>query len=348
MSNVPHPDVGTLIDQAFDYRGYVTLTRRDGTTLVGFVYDRGPAHVELFDETATQRVRVAVDEIVGVALTGEDSAARAQRIWERRKGALEPSGTPAPAERQDREAREVGPVLILVALPIELHGIAGVLGARPRGAVARGRLGGMSAVGAALGMGGGAAYAIAAERPRLVISCGLAGALDPSLTTGDGVLASSVCDESGEVVAVSPPVLGAARAALGGGAGPAAWVEGELLCATQVAATPEEKRALARPGRCAVDLESWPVARAARDAGIPWLGVRVILDPIDLALPAFTRTAHRGYLAPALRHALGGPRALAELVRLGLRARVANRSLVEALRRLAPVLGSIATAERAS
>src|SRR5579863_3791526 len=109
------PTVASAIERAFDYRGFVTLTRRDGTQLVGFVYDRDDGHVELFDDTGTRRIRVAVADIAEVALTGEDSAATAQRIWERRRGALEPSSA------GDRD--EPRPVLFAVALPFELRAV---------------------------------------------------------------------------------------------------------------------------------------------------------------------------------------------------------------------------------
>ena len=363
--------VGERIDQAFDHRGYVTVRRQDGTSLVGFVYDRGPAHIEMYDETAALRIRVAVDEIADVELTGEDTAAKAQSIWERRKGALEPSETSPWGGWDER------PVLILVALPMELGSVADALGSRIRGGVVRGRVGGVGAVGLAVGMGGGAAQVVAAERPRLVVSCGFSGGLDPSLRTGDLVLASSVRDEVGDSIPVDESVLRAAWQALGaggetrvaeskilssaeggaphkgplvgeilssaaeGGAPHRGPLVGEILCATRVAATAVEKRALARPGRLAVDLESGPAARAAVRAGVPWLAVRVILDPIDADMPAFTREAHSTYVVPALRHALGGPRAVAQLARLAMQARTATRSLVRAVRRL----GSLTLAE---
>ena len=53
--------IAELVDRAFDYRGYVTLRRSDGSELVGFVYDRSASHLELYDETATRRLRVAVE-----------------------------------------------------------------------------------------------------------------------------------------------------------------------------------------------------------------------------------------------------------------------------------------------
>jgi nucleoside phosphorylase len=344
-----------LIDRAFDHRGYVTLSRRDGVKLVGFVYDRGPDHVELFDEAARCRIRLAVDQITGVEFTGEDSAAKAQQIWERRKGALEPPdtavwgewGEPERGDRGDRPAaRGPRPVLILVALPTELRSVAGVLGVRPGGGSARGRLGAIGAVALAVGVGGGAAQAVAAERPGLVISCGFAGALDPSLAPGDLVLASSVHDEAGESIAASEPVLCAARRALDCG-DPACLAEGELLCMTEVVATAEAKRALVRPGRLAVDLESAPAAHAARRAGVAWLALRVVLDPLDADLPAFAQAVRSSYLAPALRHVLRGPRAALELAELARRARIASRSLARALGRLGPVIGGLANAEPA-
>ena len=344
--------LGALIDRAFDYRGYVTLSRRDGVKLIGFVYDRGPEHVELFDEAARCRIRLALDQITGVEFTGEDSAARAHQLWERRHGALESPDTPVWGEwgdpdRGDRHAaRGALPVLILVALPAELRSVASVLGARPDGGSVRGRLGAIGAVALAVGVGGGAAQAVAAERPGLVISCGFAGALDPSLAPGDLVLASSVHDEAGESIAASEPVLCAARRALDSGE-PACLAEGELLCMTEVVATAEAKRALVRPGRLAVDLESAPAAHAARRAGIAWLALRVVLDPLDADLPAFAQATRRSYLAPALRHLLRGPRAAAELAELARRVRTASRSLARALGRLGPVVGGLANAEPA-
>ncbi len=331
-------DLAERIDQAFDYRGYVTVSRRDGSTLVGFVYDRTAGHVEMFDEKAASRIRLAIDDIANVELTGEDTAEKAHKIWERRKGTLE---APETSVWGDWEAER--PALILVALPTELRFVAQALGSKVHGTAVRGRLGDGSAVGLAIGMGGGAAQAVANERPRLVISCGFSGALVPSLASGDLVLASSVCDDSGESIAVAEPVLRAARQALG----TPAVAEGEILCATQVAATTAEKRALARPGRLAIDLESWPAARAAQLAGIPWLGIRVVLDPLDADLPAFTRTPRDSYVVPALRYALGGPSAVADLARLGLRARTASRSLERALRLLGPALGSLGRPEPA-
>jgi hypothetical protein len=319
-----------LVEQAFAYRGYVTIAGHDRINRVGFVYDRGPDHLEMFDETGTERIRIDIDDIANIEFTGDDASARAQKAWEKRRGGLESRHTPVWGELEER------PVLLVVALPIELRAIAAVIGGR--GPVVRGWLGGMRAVARAIGLGGGAAHVIAAERPRLVICCGLAGALRPSLVPGALVLASAVRDESGDTVVASEPLVRATRHAL---VDHAPVTEGELLSATRVAATRDEKHALAGPGRVAVDLESWPAARAAARAQIPWLALRVVVDPLDSDLPSFARESHDGYVIPALRHAMRGPRATLDLMRLGLRADTAIRALQQALLHLAPTLGRL-------
>jgi nucleoside phosphorylase len=308
-------DVRTQLDAARDYRGFVTLARRDGSTVVGFVYERSPTHVELFDESCQHRVRVPVADVIDVAFTGDDCAADAQLRWERHR-VPEPLDTPA--------------VLVLVALRRELAVAARVLRAPVRGEAARGRLGQLRAVARAVGIGGGgAARAIAEERPRLVLALGFAGGLDPMLAAGDVVLATTVCDEVGDVYAPEPRELGAARAAL------APVAEGELVCTTEVAASIADKRALAAPGRRAADLESGPIARAALRAGVPWIAVRAIVDPQGVSLPAFTQHVRDDVLGSALRHAARGPHAIAELIRLARDAHRADRALADALRRLA-------------
>jgi adenosylhomocysteine nucleosidase len=320
-----------LVERALDYRGYVTLRRTDGSELVGFVYDRSASHIDLFDETATRRVRVSLTDVADIALTGEDTARKAQTLWERRKGTLEPRETSAWGEW-----RESGPVLLLVALDRELRSAARALGLVRRGDRARGQSGGIDVVGLALGVGGGARRAVLEEQPRLVVSCGFSGALDPALAPGDLVLATAVRDETGDELASPPSIRQRAAEALSG----LRHFEGELVCTTTVATTEEEKLALARPGALAVDMESYPAARAAAAAGIPWLAIRAIVDPLRSSLPAFTRDPTGGYVGPAMRFALSGPRAAAELVRLAARARAAAAALEVALRRLRPMLGA--------
>jgi nucleoside phosphorylase len=173
------------------------------------------------------------------------------------------------------------------------------------------------------------------------MSCGFAGGLTAGLEPGDLVLSSSVRDESGDVIAATESLRKAARVALHG----LRFVEGEVVCTTSVAATPGDKRALAGPSGIAVDMESWAVAKAAAEAGIPWIALRVILDPLDSELPAFTREPQKSYVGPALRHALKGPRAVAELAKLAAAARTAAGVLEQGLRRTGPALAAAGRSE---
>ena len=320
--------IAELVDRAFDYRGYVTLRRSDGSELVGFVYDRSASHLELFDETATRRTRIPLAEIADIAFTGEDAARKSQEIWERRRGQLEPPDT-------EGDWALPAKILVLVALAQELRSVARALRPPRGGGSVRGSP--AAAVALALGTGGDASRALAKHRPSVVVTCGFAGGLDSTLSPGDLVLATAVRRAGGDVLAAPESLRRVAAAALRGSP---RLVQGELVCSTTVAASAEEKRALGATGALAVDMESYPVAQAAREAGVPWLALRAIVDPVGTTLPAFTREARSSYLWPALRYGLSGPRAAAGLFRLARDASRAGAALESALRRLGPALAA--------
>src|SRR5262249_49853791 len=153
------------------------------------------------------------------------------------------------------------------------------------------------AVALAIGMGGDARRALAEHRPSFVVSCGFAGGLDPALSTGDLVLATGVRNASGALLAAPEAPRKVAAAALEG----SRLLQGELLCPPTVAGAAGENRAHGGPGARAVDMKSYGVAQGASEAGVPWVALRAILDPVDSALPAFAREARRSYLWPALK-----------------------------------------------
>src|SRR5208283_3644212 len=100
-------DVRSALEHAFDYRGDVTITLRDGTRVEGYVFDRrsgatlSESCVRLIPQNSTQKVTVRYSEIAALAFTGRDTAAGksweawARKYWEKKaageKGiALEP------------------------------------------------------------------------------------------------------------------------------------------------------------------------------------------------------------------------------------------------------------------
>jgi hypothetical protein len=74
------------LEKAFDYRGDVTITRRDGTKLEGYIFDRSTgktletSFVRLLPKDSNQRARLSYAEIAALEFSGRDSAAG--KSWE--------------------------------------------------------------------------------------------------------------------------------------------------------------------------------------------------------------------------------------------------------------------------
>ena len=150
------------------------------------------------------------------------------------------------------------------------------------------------------------------HRPRLVITAGFAGGLDPALTRGS----------------VVRPV------------GVAAWPASPqvtIVTVPSVIATVEAKRQLAaRSGAQVVDMETHAVASVARAAGLDCASVRVVSDDASQELPR--EVAALAAPQPPLRRlgsvvgAIGKrPRAAVDLWRLWEHAVIDGRTLAEAL-----------------
>ena len=74
------------LEKAFDYRGDVTITRKDGSQVEGYLFDRkrGPtlaqSMVRVLPKTSNQRLVIAYSDIAALAFTGRDTAAG--KSWE--------------------------------------------------------------------------------------------------------------------------------------------------------------------------------------------------------------------------------------------------------------------------
>ena len=74
-------EIHEALEKAFDYRGDVTITRRDGTTLQGYVFDRrlgttlSDSVVRIIPATERTKVSVPYSEIAALAFSGRDTAA---------------------------------------------------------------------------------------------------------------------------------------------------------------------------------------------------------------------------------------------------------------------------------
>jgi adenosylhomocysteine nucleosidase len=117
-----------------------------------------------------------------------------------------------------------------------------------------------------------------------LVSFGTAGALSPALDAGDVIVATSVIRDSGGAIAAEQAwcdILAAAASAHR-----LAPHLGSIRAVEKPAASAAEKSALYRAsGALAVDMESGAVAQAARNAGLPFAVVRVIVDPAMHEIP---------------------------------------------------------------
>jgi hypothetical protein len=75
------PEVRATIEQAFGYRGDVTLTLKDGRVCEGYLFDRRVAPVfaecrlRVIPRDQDQPISISYNELAGVAFTGRDAAA---------------------------------------------------------------------------------------------------------------------------------------------------------------------------------------------------------------------------------------------------------------------------------
>jgi len=74
------------LEKAFDYRGDVSITRKDGSKIEGYIFDRiigknlSDSFVRVLPKDANQRVKIAYSDIAGLAFSGRDTAAG--KSWE--------------------------------------------------------------------------------------------------------------------------------------------------------------------------------------------------------------------------------------------------------------------------
>jgi hypothetical protein len=100
---LPGPDVplNEVIERAFDYRGNVTVERRDGTETVGYLFNRDAGapqpFVQMFDAAGDGPFTIPYADIRAIRFTGKDTAAgNSYAAWLERKAAARAEGRPAP------------------------------------------------------------------------------------------------------------------------------------------------------------------------------------------------------------------------------------------------------------
>lgn len=74
-------EIRAALEKAFDYRGDITITRKDGTKVEGYLFDRragktlADSVVRLYPKDSDQKVTISYAEIAALAFSGRDTAA---------------------------------------------------------------------------------------------------------------------------------------------------------------------------------------------------------------------------------------------------------------------------------
>ena len=81
-------DVRAALEKAFDYRGDVTITKKDGTIIEGYIFDRrtgqtlADSMVRLFPRDQNEKLAIRYEEIAGLSFTGNAIAHAGAKSWE--------------------------------------------------------------------------------------------------------------------------------------------------------------------------------------------------------------------------------------------------------------------------
>jgi hypothetical protein len=74
-------EVREALEKAFDYRGDITITRKDGSKVEGYLFDRrsgaslAESFVRIIPNNAKTKLNVSYADIAALAFTGRDTAA---------------------------------------------------------------------------------------------------------------------------------------------------------------------------------------------------------------------------------------------------------------------------------
>jgi hypothetical protein len=89
-------EVRSALGKAFDFRGDVTVTRKDGTRIEGYIFDRrtgsslADSVVRIFPKDSNEKLSISYADIAALAFSGRDPAAGKsfeawiKKYWEKR------------------------------------------------------------------------------------------------------------------------------------------------------------------------------------------------------------------------------------------------------------------------
>jgi hypothetical protein len=89
-------EVREALEKAFDYRGDITVTRKDGSVVQGYLFDRrtgptlGASFIRIIPMNEATKLNIAYSDVAALAFTGRDTAAGktfeawVKKYWEKK------------------------------------------------------------------------------------------------------------------------------------------------------------------------------------------------------------------------------------------------------------------------
>lgn len=92
-------EIRVALEKAFDYRGDVTITRKDGSKIEGYLFDRRSAAtlkdslVRLYPKNSNEKISIPYADVAALAFTGRDTAAgKSWEAWMKKYAAKKAAG----------------------------------------------------------------------------------------------------------------------------------------------------------------------------------------------------------------------------------------------------------------
>lgn len=92
-------ELRAALEEAFEYRGDVTITRKDGAIVEGYIFDRSTgdslvtSFIRLLPKDSNNRLKITYAEISALAFTGRDTAAgKSYEAWVKKYWAKKSTG----------------------------------------------------------------------------------------------------------------------------------------------------------------------------------------------------------------------------------------------------------------
>jgi hypothetical protein len=89
-------EIREALEKAFDYRGDIMVTKKDGTKIEGYLFDRragaslAESYVRIIPVKETSKLNIAYSDVAALAFTGRDTAAGksfdawVKKYWEKK------------------------------------------------------------------------------------------------------------------------------------------------------------------------------------------------------------------------------------------------------------------------